>query len=1274
MDPVGSWSAYAASFNRLTNSSGIQNGPSSDHLLGSNNCGQGVPSSTSQLFLQAHTGSTMPTASPFTPAGFLSPSPVAYDSMFTPIFHQKAHYGSLQHRSSLKQASESDYTQLPQVCGNFFEQPTGWSQGNPQLPSPFGILPHESVVPNASSKPYDNVNPHVQLQSLGHQNSQLNAAFIDPKKQTHLSAPPKPSAFFQQPVISDSGYKNSEYSPRFSYGHIQQPCALQATGPPKEFRISQSSRILFEQNFDRGDYGFLLPKVTNSQRKPSKYESSERGLDSESQSSPISYAMIDTERGYENSKARPQQFQVNEEQSCRFNSDADYLRKSNENYSASDGSDYVGGVHRRSPSGQPASPVYPLYSPMTSISSPSPSQPEVCYNKSSNDEDPPLDVSLTQNSVSFSSVTRSEKSFTDDRFDRDDIAKQQWDERQRRYLSYEAPNTQRCYEDPNQSCLQDLSSCRGDPMSLVKTLQQQIPDRYSDDRIKRTRMNQEKVQEPTCNREPPPAHHNANLQNQSGYFEFDRWNIASGQHQHQSTTALVVPPLSYLPAFHVSTSQPNSQPNPDNGDNEEQPVPSQQPPSACKTPSATPPADATPPSPKQNSPQPSIVVPDIEEELSFLTDGNLTNENESSIKKKLAPNPNAEYHVTYLNFLKGNQQTSSPLNSAPVKKPMWAKEKPIRTKEVTEELVLKNSPPRDYPSDPRDDPRYYPLPTSTYKRSFESSDSEEEQAVKNEDVIPNISGNTVDSMPTIEADSGSKNISDDVTCAEENELLSKQETVAKGTENHKNNKKSKSQPKATEALTDSDSKSKAGETSDSNNKRNRRKTKVPEMDHFKIKTEEVDLDNLSSDSNLDPAWEPNSEDEEKIRSRSGRRKRKFGTHSSSSDEDEDDEYLPSTHKRRKSKRKMSHSKPKVVTTKPQPPPPAQPQPQPRPPPPKEGKVRVVSQEKLLSPTVLSNNVNQTKKTLNPSFPFSVYDFVIATVDQKSYFPPIWRVKEHNMLHKFLHFVKNGVSYYTNVPTFTAWSPGSKFVYAGVDVKLVKQIKRDITVKLLSRNLLDVTVGRDIIDRTIKDNMKYQDNFDIFIQTLISHSLDSNFLKAIVLEKDDYFLNNVKVIDDYIDKLKRYLTPLLRWSDQLLEAVEKYPGYRTKLNSGSCVCNANAEVSLGLNGTPYDYQTLENLQEVVDVETVALEVSFCTPCFEYFQVMHKLCHYKKHIFGLCDEQIKVKRREDETRDSSTLLNVLLSDNDWLNKVFMDSCTFWGYVEKIIAIDLVKTKRS
>uniref|UniRef100_A0A023EYL3 DUF4211 domain-containing protein n=1 Tax=Triatoma infestans TaxID=30076 RepID=A0A023EYL3_TRIIF len=1292
MDPVGSWSAYAASYNRLTNSSGIQGGSSSD-LLG-NSCGQGIPSSTSQLLLQAHAGSTMPTASPFTPTGFLSPPP--YDGMFTPIFHQKAHYGSFQHRSSIKQSSEPEYNQLPSVSGNFFEQTTGWSQG-----SPFGILPHESVVPNASSKPYDNVNPHVQLQSLNQHNSQLNTAFVDPKKQTQLPTPSKPSAFFQQPLIPDSGYKNSEYPHRFAYGHIQQPCAIQATGPPKEYRISQSSRILFEQNLDRNDYGLSLSKITSIQRNPKDYESCERSLDSESQSSPISYAMMDTQRGFQNTKTRPHQFQLSDDQSCRFNSDSDYHRKTNENYSASDGSDCVG-VPRRSPSVHSTSPIYPMYnSPMTSISSPSPSHHDVCFNKPSNDEVPPLDVSLPHNSVSFSSVIRSEKNYTDDRFDRDDIAKLQWDERQRRYVTYETSKIQRSYEDPNQLCLQDLSSCRGDPMSLVKTLQQQVPDKYSDDRMKRTRMNQEKLQEPACNRVPPPAHHNANLQNQNGYFEFDRWNIASGkmfsaasvtlgppqtsstlsstftgQHQHQSTAALVVPhhgaSLSYLPAFHVSSSHLNSQSVPDSGDSEE-PTPSsiqQQPPSTPNSPLALPQSEPNSLSPKQNNSQPSIVVPNIEEELSFLTEDNLTSENDNTIKKKLAPNPNAEYHVTYLNFLKGNSHTSSPLNF--VKKTTWTKEKPLRTKEINEEPVVKNSPPQEFPSDPQDDPRYYPLPKSSYKKSFESSDSEEEATIKNEDVKPDIefdkSGQTLGYDNKVVADNGIKNLCNNVTSAKEDEHLSKKEIIEKKSVNNKNDKKSKSKANAKEVLTDSISLSEAAETSSSINKRKlyQRKAKLPEMDDIRIKTEEVDLDIPASDSDLDPAWEPTSDDEEDIKPKSGRKKKRYDSPTSSFDEDDDDdddEYVPSSKRKKRVKKKApTNSKPKVVITKPQPLP-------------AEGKVRVVSQEKLMSPSVLSTSVTQpVKKALNPAFPFNVYDFVIATSDQKNYFPPIWRVKEHNMLHKFLHFVKNGVSYYTNVPTFTAWSPGSKFVYAAIDVKLVKQIKRDITVKLLSRNLLDVTVGRDIIDRTIKDSMKYQDNFDIFIQTLISHSLDSNFLKAIVQEKDDYFLNNVKVIDDYIDKLKSDLIPLLKWTEQICEAIEKYPGYKTKLSSGTCICYGNAEVAIGLEGSPYDYQTLEIVQDnVVDVDEIALEVTLCPSCFEYFQVMHKLCHYKKHIFGLCDEQVKVKKREDESRNSSTLLNVLLSDNDWLNKVFMDSCTFWGYVEKIVAIDL-KVKKS
>ena len=142
MDPVGPWSAYAASYNRLAGATGgFQSGSaggagdfvaSHHHLaaatgnsgLGSHQPGGGVPSTTSQLLLQAaHTTASLAgqlgmsagpgtTASPFNPGGFLSPPPVGYDAVFSPLFHhanpKPAHYPSTlnvsQHRQALAQA------------------------------------------------------------------------------------------------------------------------------------------------------------------------------------------------------------------------------------------------------------------------------------------------------------------------------------------------------------------------------------------------------------------------------------------------------------------------------------------------------------------------------------------------------------------------------------------------------------------------------------------------------------------------------------------------------------------------------------------------------------------------------------------------------------------------------------------------------------------------------------------------------------------------------------------------------------------------------------------------------------------------------------------------------------------------------------------------------------------------------------------------------------------------------------------------------------------
>lgn len=88
--------------------------------------------------------------------------------------------------------------------------------------------------------------------------------------------------------------------------------------------------------------------------------------------------------------------------------------------------------------------------------------------------------------------------------------------------------------------------------------------------------------------------------------------------------------------------------------------------------------------------------------------------------------------------------------------------------------------------------------------------------------------------------------------------------------------------------------------------------------------------------------------------------------------------------------------------------------------------------------------------------------------------------------------------------YSGWTAQNRHIYVTVPVRFRIQSRMETIVELLKDQM--TFEDPELMERVMKDLEKYQDSFEVYIQTLISQALDSNFLSEIIMEqgKFNYF--------------------------------------------------------------------------------------------------------------------------------------------------------------------------
>jgi len=334
----------------------------------------------------------------------------------------------------------------------------------------------------------------------------------------------------------------------------------------------------------------------------------------------------------------------------------------------------------------------------------------------------------------------------------------------------------------------------------------------------------------------------------------------------------------------------------------------------------------------------------------------------------------------------------------------------------------------------------------------------------------------------------------------------------------------------------------------------------------------------------------------------------------------------------------------------------------------------------------------------------VGDFMVLKSEFNNPTAPIWKIDGKTLIQKY-ECVDDKNYEFKNVNTFSGWTPATRMKYEQVEVKHIRQSAKETIVKRIyvektavngtsggeeensaasgdatatdgggeggaSNPALDVPEQKnnkvnleDIKKKSRSETGQFQENFEVYMQTLISQCLDTNFLNEIFQDQDEYFVSNIEKVDS---------VTLLR-KDKLLNKMSLTMGFQHALSVWPCLKDVGAEACtqtmcagcelqkattmVQLYGQPYHPNTLSPVQPDPN-SMMNRNFSVCGGCVGISMLYHRLHHQKHKLYMDCSVIVETRKANDPAFDTTKILNQLLADDAWLEQQFHVMQELWA----------------